>query len=156
MNDLTMADLKVGSVALMYGNRMVVVVGVNPNKPKNCISYKQQPNSTTYIAAVSDFTKVIGQVDMNAFNAVVIPKDPVENKGTDFVPSWDSTIPQRIKDMNLKIGDTILVRHGAKPIQILFQGFNWNRPKYPLCYSVNGKNWKGSLSMILSKVEKTA
>jgi hypothetical protein len=93
---------------------------------------------------------------MAAFNDSIVPEIQEAKKGTDFIPSWDETIPQRIKDMNLKIGDTIRIRHGAKEILIAFDGFNWNRPKYPLTYNINGKGWKGPLSVILAKVAKTA
>jgi len=158
---LTINDLKVGSLVVGMNGKMGVVVGHELNRPKHPIMYKNSPDGATYIAGADYFKAILGSVDMDAFNNAAI-KMPIFPNIPAFVPASREPlfgtdiehigiVPVQIAEMKLKSGDQIQVRHGSRVITVEFSGFNWNRPKYPVSYTINGKKWKGPLSVIIGK-----
>ena len=142
-----LSDLKPGAVVVGQDGKIAVVVSVDLNRPRRPVSVRMKAGGTLYVAGVDMFSAVVGQVDMAKFDGAVqaapmwTPLSSVESFG----------LPENIKAMDLKAGDLIRFKHGGKVATVTFNGFNWNRPKYPVSYALNGKQWKGKVEGIVEK-----
>ena len=156
MNGLGLKELVPGAVAII-GGKIAIVVRHDLNRPRRPICVKTSVNGPEYISAPDRFDAVIGHIDLAEFAKLSKPIIPA---ASEFVPPppqrepmWgDGVIPETVKALNLKAGDTIRVRHGRGERVATFDGYNYNRPKYPVSYNINGKRWKGPYSTIVSKV----
>lgn len=146
--NLTQNELKPGAVAITSDGKIAVITGFSPNRPKNPINLSFKPGGTTYVSSPDCFTAVVGQVDLEAYNKAGVSPVPLWNP-LSSVESFG--LPDNIKTMDLKPGDLIRYRHGGKVVTVTFKGFNWNRPKYPVSYTINGRPWKGQVKAILGK-----
>ena len=140
-------DLKPGVVAILNDGRIAVIVDVHLNRPKNPFGIKLKADGPKYVGPLDGFRAIVGKVDLDAFN----------QSNRKAVPEWNpmSSIHATLdndKIKNIQPGDDVLVRHGRSVVTAKFVGWNWNRPKYPASYSINGKSWKGSANTIISKV----
>jgi len=144
--NLTLNELKPG--AITSDGKIAVITGFSPNRQKNPILLSFKPGGTTYVSSVDRFSAVVGNVDLDAY----------KKAGVSPVPLWEPRssvesfgLPPIVKELDLKAGDLIRLRHGGKVVTATFNGFNWNRPKYPVSYGLNGKSWKGNVAGIVGK-----
>lgn len=144
---LALNDLKAGQVVLDTVGNVWIVTGIAPNRPVKPVQIVKKAGGTMYVAPVSMFTSIVGTVDLEKFKVSVLPLVPATRE-----PMFgDGTMPENIRALNLKSGDVVTVSHGFKKVTATFTGFNWNRPKYPVSYEINGKKWKGPYTTIVGK-----
>ena len=155
MSGLSVSDLEAGSVAVTADGKLAVIVGIAPNRPKNCIKLKMTADGKTYVASPDYFRAVVGSVDLDKFEAAAKPRERLELASRQSL-FGSSLIPENLRAMDLKPGDSIRVRHGRKVVVATFGGYNFNRPKYPVSYTINGKPWKGTYQGVVSKVAEDA
>jgi len=143
---IQLSDVQVGSVVLGMDGKILVVVKIDKNRPRRPLSVKTKAGGTVYVAHLDDFASVVGQVDMAKFEA------PVGAYPCELPPMNLSNVvvePPKVND--LKPGDKMQYRHGGRVVVVEFIGYNWNRPKYPVLYLLNGKRWKGPVENIVGK-----
>lgn len=150
MSDITLADIRPGTVIVVCG-KLAIVDEVKPSRRKNPIAYKNNVDHRGYICSLDQVQAVLGDVDLAKFQAGITPRAPrVEHNDT-----W--AMPERLKEMGLEPGDTIEIRHGRGGTrQAIYRGYSCSRPKYPVSYELNGKQWKGVTAAIVRVVAKAA
>jgi hypothetical protein len=128
---------------------LAIVEQVLTNRPKNPIQYKNNTDHRGYICGIGEVQAILGDVDLDAWTDALkprIPKAKVERND-----AW--AMPQELREMGIKPGDIVLVRHGRGGLkEAVYTGYNSNRPKYPVSYEINGKGWKGTKGIITKKV----
>ena len=140
-------DLAVGSVVVDCRGGIGIVMDIT-NRPKYPVTYAVKASGSRYKADPGQFRCVVGKIDVEAFKAAVnTPLFPLVESGLQSM-----YLPESLKGMNLKVGDKIVVKHGYKTVEAVFEEFIFTRPKYPVTYSINGKRWKGKYESIVSKV----
>ena len=144
---IQLSDVQVGSVVLGMDGKIAVVTKIDLSRPRRPLSVKMKAGGQVYVAHLEDFESVVGQVDMVKFEA------PLGLHGYNLTPSNISDVVVGAPKVNdLKPGDKIQYKHGGRVVTAEFNGYNWNRPKYPVLYTLNGKRWKGTVEGIVSKV----
>ena len=138
-------ELKPGVVAIDSRGSICVITEIRPESPVWPVIFVVKASGSAYKGRPDMFKAVVGQVDLNAFNGIL--EAAKENK----VQGWDNDplMPESLS--GIKIGDTINVRHGASVVQAIYKGYNHNRPKYPVCYEINGRSWKGPVTTVVGK-----
>jgi len=155
-------ELVPGAVVVsIVGGKLAVVTAMNRGSAKYPVLYKMSPEAkTTYKGGPADFVAVVGSVDLDKFNAAArkplfgssdpgvssapwVPRSSIEN--------YMKTVPAEL--MHVKKGDVVLVKHGASVREVVFEGYNPNRPKYPISYRIHtGGRYKAQLTAFVRKV----
>ena len=92
----------------------------------------------------------IRPVDLDALQKPT--DDGLGDFGTAAPPDSGSPfLPSELRALGIKAGDDVMVRHGYKEQRATFTGYHPERPKYPISYTLNGKQWKGPIACILGK-----
>lgn len=151
MSGLGLNELKPGAVAIAQDGKIAIVVGHALSRPKNPLLIKTKAGGTEYIAPLSSFKAVIGHVDLAAFEAAGIVKPPMWEPRSQIPVNGFDIMPDRVKALNLKVGDLIRYKHGRSVVTATFNGFNWGRRTCPVSYSINGKACKGKVEDIVGK-----
>ena len=120
------------------------IVLATSNTPTYPIIFAVKASGSRYKGRPADFKAVIGKADVAAFQAACVASEPI-------VTCPDIFLPEPLKSMNLKPGDKIKVRHGGTIVEAIYQGYKFSRPKYPISYTIDGRNWKGTAMGILGK-----
>jgi hypothetical protein len=141
-------DLKPGVVAIDDRGSICVVTEIHPERPAWPVVFVVKASGSAYKGRADTFKAVVGSVDLNAFTGIL--KEAVEKKVQVQGLDWDPFVPESLK--GIKIDDVINVTHGSRVVEAVYKGYNSNRPKYPISYTINGKKWKGSLSAVVGKV----
>lgn len=145
--NVTLEQLKAGSVVIDSRGTIGVVTEIRANNPMYPVIFAVKASGTQYKAKPGDFKAVIGQVDLELFKGVQEASKVVKEKVSMF--GLDVGAPGNLK--GVKVGEAIMVSHYNKVVQAVFEGYSWNRPKYPVAYSINGKKWKGADSVVVGK-----
>ena len=148
MTEITLANIRPGTIIVTCG-KLAIVEEVTRSRPKNPIAYKNNTDHRGYICGLSQVQAILGDVDIAAWKAGITPVVKRE-----LFPTEDRwAMPEALKSMNLKIGDTIEVRHGRGGLaKAIYKGYNSSRPKYPVSYEIDGKQWKGVAATVVRKV----
>ena len=143
---IQLSDVQVGSVVLGMDGKIAVVVKIDQSRPRRPLSVKTKAGGPVYVAHLESFASVVGQVDMVKFEA------PMGLQDYNLTPSnLVNVAVEAPKVSDLKPGDKIQYKHGGRVVVAEFIGYNWNRPKYPVLYTLNGKRWKGTVENIVGK-----
>lgn len=140
-------ELNIGDVVVMNNQDIMVVSGIETNRPKNPIVVQKKVGKE-YICSPSTIVAVIGSVDLDKLNASKSARVKVNTEVANLI------LPQKLKDMGLEVGvSQIRVRHAGKIINATFTNYVPSRWKYPVSYqTVRGGRYKCSLDNILGKV----
>jgi len=149
MKEVTLENINPGTVIVVCG-KLAIVEEVKASRYKNPIAYKNNTEHRGYICGIADVQAILGDVDIAEWQGAVGQKpEPIVNRGSDMF------LPEELK--GVKIGDTIKMRHGRNGVvDVTFEGYKASRPKYPVSYSYNGKQWKGQLRGIVTEQAQTA
>ena len=141
-------DLEVGSVVVDIRGAIGIVTELKLSNPTYPVIFAVKASGSHYKARPDQFRAVIGKADINAFKgASDKPTERPVSSGTDL----SFLMPEPLRSMGLKIGDKIKVKQGFSVVDAIFNGYKASRPKYPISYEINGKRWKGAVSIIVSK-----
>ena len=132
-NDITLENITKGTGILVQG-KLAIVIDIRTNAPKHPIVYKNNTEHRGYICGLEDVQAILGDLDLDAFTNSVTAA-PKKSHGTDE----DWRMPSELK--GIKIGDKIKMGSNV----VVFTGYKSSRPKYPISYERNGKNWKGTM-----------
>lgn len=140
-------NVEVGSVVVDDRGGIGIVIDIVLSRPKYPLTYALKASGSLYKASPANIRAVIGKVGVATFKAACSkPIVPQPMFGFD-----DNFLPEPLKSMNLKPGDRIKVRHGGTIVEAIYQGYKFSRPKYPISYTIDGRNWKGPAIGILGK-----
>ena len=140
-------DLEVGSIVVDCTDSIGIVLETN-RTPTYPIVYAKKASGSRYKARPSDFKAVIGKGDINAFNGATAASTG-RSEATD---AFDAMfMPEPLKSMGLKIGDKINIRHGYGTSVAIYGGYKPSRPINPVSFTIDGRRYKGSVSLIISK-----
>ena len=145
--NVTLEQLKAGSVVVDARGTIGVVMEIRMSNPTYPVIFAVKASGTQYKAKPSDFRAVIGQADLDVFKGVQEASKEAKGQGGMF--GLDVGAPGNLK--GVKVGESIMVNHGGRVVQAVFERYVWNRPKYPVVYSINGKTWKGPDSVVVGK-----
>lgn len=144
---MTLAELAPGKLAITFDGKLAVIVGNKPSNPKNSVLFKMRQGHTIYKGSPSGFKAVIGDVDLEAFDKVSgeAPDRHASETDNDFF------LPKALK--GVKKGDKIRIRSRRGEEVVTFNGYNLNRPKYPVSFTDSrGRLMKGGNSLVIGKV----
>jgi len=139
--NVTIDQLTVGSVVITRNGAIGIVTDFRPQNTKYPVLYKTKAGTTTYKGSPNDFTAVIGNADATRLIEVAQKKAEAVNV---MASSYG---PDAIK--GLSVGDTITIRANGKLSCVIYEGYNPRRPKNPLSFTMNGRQYKGSLNLIV-------
>jgi len=139
-------ELTPGTVALGRDGRIAIVTEIRPSNTMYPIIYTYKVDANGYKGNGNDFTAILGKVDLSKFTANKPEPKPV-------VTGWDDhwLVPAQLK--GIKIGDKIKIRSGRGLEVVTYQGYNPNRPKYPVSFTDSkGRSMKGSLNIVVGAI----
>lgn len=143
---VNLSELKPGMVAIDQGGSICVITEMRPDRPVWPVVYvRQKASGTAYKGRPESFKAIVGQVDLAAFQAVL---EAATKATLSAEPVFGC--PENLK--GLKIGDVVMIRHGSSVVQAVYEGYHYNRPKYPISYAYNGRHWKGVTGAVQNKV----
>ena len=141
-------EIHVGDVLVSVRRDIACVVEVKPESA-NPIRLQIKAGKT-YQAKPDFFDRKIGTFDLDALQKPT--DDGLGDFGTAAPPDSGSPfLPSELRALGIKAGDDVMVRHGHKEQRATFTGYHPERPKYPISYTLNGKQWKGPVFCILKK-----
>lgn len=140
-------QIQVGDVLTTVRGDIVCIMNITPGRA-NPISLQMKVGKT-YVAKPDFFVSKIGTFNPDSLKVMSTDSPQAERQ-----PHSDFFMPPALKAMGIKVGDEVWGRHGYGEKMAIFEGYNPNRPKYPISYTLNGKKWKGPETCILRKVEK--
>ena len=161
--DLTIEDMPRGTVVVIrpeHGGGVAVVTEHKLSRPKYPLVAKMLNGQTLksrglYKLGVNQILATIGTVDVDKLMGLKAPAAALRPQRSSQDDTW--AMPERLKEMGIKPGDTIEIRHGHGTRRVaIYTGYSANRPKYPVGYELNGKQWKGAASAIIRKVPDAA
>lgn len=141
-------EIQVGDVLITVRRDIACVVEVKPESA-NPIRLQIKVGKT-YQAKPDFFVSKVGTFDPSAlhmpeddgFGDLRMARKP--DTGSPF-------LPRELREMGIKAGDEVMVRHGHASRRAIFTGYHPERPKYPISYTVGDKRWKGPIACILGK-----
>lgn len=140
---LSIQELVVGTVAITDKGKIAVIMEHRTANTKYPIIYKTSTNSQTYKACLENFACVVGEVDVEDFK---------EACNATLVPNKKSSIPEELRDFD--IGDMIEILGASGKKQVAeYRGYNSRRPKNCVSIRMNGKDYKGPLSIVVGKAK---
>jgi hypothetical protein len=143
------SELTPGTIALCRDGRIAIVTELKPRNTKYPVIYKFKTGTNGYKGNENDFTAILGQGDLGAFNGKDEQK-PRVSTGYDH----DALVPDVLK--GIKIGDTITIRSRRGTQQAEYLGYNPSRPKNCVSLRMNGKEYKGPLGIVVGKATPAA
>lgn len=142
---MTMDKFSVGSVVVDLNGSIGVVMEIRPASATPII-YAVKASGSLYRARLDMFKAVVGSVDVGALKAIMEEARAAKVRGFDD----DFMVPEPLK--GIKIGDKIKVRQGFGVKEVIYKGYNPNRPKMPVSYDDEGKSYKSTVSCVMGKV----
>ena len=140
-------DIEAGDVLVTVRGDIACVIEVKAVSA-NPIRFQMKVGKT-YQAKPDFFASKLGTFAVDALTAAADNPDSGivqrrEQRGSPF-------LPPALREMGIKDGDEISVRHGGSIKRAVFVGYFPKRPKYPISYTLDGKKWKGQESCIIGK-----
>lgn len=141
-------EIEVGDVLVTVRREIVCVMEVksesaNPIRFEMKVGKRYQAKPNFFVSKIGTFdTGAVRTAMETQFGGLDSPREP--KPGSSFLPA-------ALREMGIKAGDTINVRHGASTREAVFVGYYPQRPRYPISYTVNGKMWKGTEGSVIGK-----
>jgi len=147
----SLSELKPGTLAARYDGQLVIITEHKLSNPKYPVIYKTKAESKSWKGSLADIKTVLGSVDLDAFITSIgaTAPSPSRHTGTDN----DFLVPDILK--GVKVGDSIVIRGRGGNETVTYDGYNRNRPKYPVSFSRNGRAMKAPMSMVVGPVAGT-
>ena len=143
---IKLEDIEIGSIVLING-KLAIVDEISSKRPANPIAYKNNTDHRGYVCSLSQITAIMGVVNIDVFetyrDAVKVPKEKVDD-------AW--AMPAALREMGVKAGDQVKILTRGKTHTVTYTGYNANRPKNPISFEMNGRQYKGPVSLIVRKV----
>lgn len=137
------ADLVPGTIAIARDGRIAIITELKPSNTKYPVIYSFKTDARGYKGNESDFTAILGIAELDVWNQ---NKPAPKPKGTDV----DFLVPEALK--GIKIGDKITIRSRRGTETVTYDGYNSNRPKYPVSFTdEKGRSMKGGVSLVIGK-----
>lgn len=133
-----------GTVAITISGKIAIVTGYNAASKKYPVIYKTGTGVTTYKGCAEDFKAVIGVAEVDVFMEQCRERPSERPAGIDM----DWAVPEELK--GLKVGDIIAIK--GKKSSAEYRGYNPKAPKRCVNIRIDGKDYKGPLSMVIGKV----
>jgi len=143
-------ELVPGAIVVDLRGNLAIITGPNTGSAKYPVLYKLKTGTRGYKGSPVDFKAVLGVVSLATYKDADKAKEPLFGSSESTCP--DFLLPEALK--GVKKGDIIEVRHGyGSTKQVVYDGYNINRPKYPLSYVLpTGGRYKGPASAFIRKV----
>ena len=137
-------DLTPGTIALTIGGKIAIVTQLKPQNTKYPVIYKHKIGANGYKGNEHSFIAILGKVDIDTFR---------DNDNTEPRPrtgyDHDFMVPDQLK--GIKIGDTITIRSRRGTQEAVYQGYNPKAPKNCVNITIDGKDFKGPLAIVVGK-----
>lgn len=139
-------NIQIGTIALIHG-KLAIITEISTNRPKNPIGYRNNTSHRGYIGPETIVGAILGAVDIDIFeaHADARPFADVPQRHDEWM------MPESLREMGLKVGDMIKIKDNGTEKDVQFKGYNGRRPKNPIAFVMDGKNYKGSAALIISK-----
>lgn len=146
---MNISDISIGDVVVTENMDIMLVVGIEHNRPKNPIVVQKKVGKE-YICSPDHILETIGTADVVQFKAC--KRNKTQNTVDDIVAQC--SMPKQLRDMGLEVGiSQIRVRHGNKTVVATYGGYKPSRYKYPVSYvTAKGGKYKCSADSVLAKV----
>ena len=142
---MKLEDLKPGAVVVEERGGFICVVMEIRAGACPVIYARGKVAAGLYKGRPEDFKAVVGQVDLAALKAMVDEAREDKATGYDDLPF----APEALK--GLKIGDVINVRVGASVEKAIYKGYHPGRPRFPVSFELNGRNYKSPVQTVVGK-----
>lgn len=143
---MELKDISVGSLLVICGNKLAVVTGITVGRAAP-LTVKTSAVLKTYRCKLELVDAVVGTVNIAAFEAEINKVAVAEVKS----PYAEDFLPDNLKALALMPGDKIVVKQGRRSMLAVFKGYDFNRPKYPVSYEIDGRGWNGAYEVVVSK-----
>lgn len=128
----------------LYGGHVCLVVDIHDSKPKNPVIY-MKTTGKRYKGPYEIVEAVVGTFDPT------LVKPPEKRERAERLDTW--AMGDEMRDLDLAIGDRVVVMHGGAPTEATFSGYSANRPKYPVSYTLDsGGRYKTQDRSVKGKV----
>ena len=142
------AALDSGKNLCVVGGKVMLVSGVNLNRPKNAVELKNIDSGKGYVCAPGQVSAMIGSVDASALPFVKTGEDgePQEPSIEDRFSPYPLTLANGDR---VNAGEKVKIRSGEI---VTYLGFRPKGQKYPYGYKAsNGKVYKAMTESFLAK-----
>ena len=131
----------VGSIVIIRG-KLAIVDDVRPDAPKNPIQYKSNTEHRGYICGPDEIQEVLGTVDIETWKQA-------KSKGPLAIAKRDGKEALFGALGGVKVGTPMEI-DGQKGLELVtYEGWKESRPKYPVSFSRDGKQMKGTLDLVI-------
>jgi hypothetical protein len=141
MISISEKELVVGTVVITTKGEIAVITEHKTANLKYPYIYKKNVKGSSYKGSIDGFKCVVGEVDVVDF---------AEACDTHLTPQNKNQLPEELRDFN--IGDDIIILGSNGVEQVVeYRGYNPRRPKNCVSIRINGKEYKGPLSIVVGK-----